>query len=110
MTPVASPTTALALTASQPNQREQLSAAAKQFEAIFVRQMLSAARKTDLGGEKGLFDSEAMGTFRQMQDDRFAEIASQNGSLGMAKMIEAQLTRMLPAASPADAGGKTDVV
>jgi len=114
MTPVASPSTSLSLTAAQPDQREQLSAAAKQFEAIFVRQMLSAARKSDFGGEKGLFDSEAMGTFRQMQDDRFADIASQTGALGMAKMIEAQLARMIPAAAPTTAaptkteGAKTD--
>ena len=108
MTPLASPSTSLALSAAQPNQREQLSAAAKQFEAIFVRQMLSAARKTDFGGEDSLFSSEAMGTFRQMQDDRFAEIASQTGSLGMAKMIEAQLTRMLPAETPKTEGAQTD--
>lgn len=75
--------------------REKLAQAAKQFEAIFLRQMLSAARKADFGDT--LFSSEALGTFRQMQDDRFADIASQTGAFGMAKVIEAQLARFLPA-------------
>ena len=76
-------------------ERAKLTAAAKQFEAIFIRQMLSAARQTDFGG--GLFASEALGTFRQMQDERFAEIASQTGAFGIAKQIEAQLAAQLGA-------------
>ena len=78
-------------------ERVKLAAAAKQFEAIFIRQMLSAARQTDFGG--GLFDSEALGTFRQMQDERFADIASQTGAFGIAKQIEAQLASQLGSAT-----------
>ena len=77
-------------------ERAKLTAAAKQFEAIFIRQMLSAAQ-TDFGG--GLFDSEALRTFRQMQDEKFADIASQTGVFGIAKQIEVQLASQL--------GGKT---
>lgn len=77
-------------------ERAKLTAAAKQFEAIFIRQMLSAARQTDLGG--GLFDSEALGTFRQMQDEKFADIAAQTGAFGIAKQIEAQLASQLGSA------------
>lgn len=105
-TPGVASTTAASAGAAQPQgQREQLAAAAKQFEAIFVRQMLSAARKTDFGGEK-LFDSQAMGTFRQMQDERVADTVSSTGAFGMAKMIEARLAQMLPAEKPA-AGAAT---
>lgn len=70
--------------------REQLSKAATQFEAIFARQMLAAARQArfDSGG---LFDSQATQTFRQMMDDRFADILAEGGSLGFGKMIERQL-------------------
>ena len=90
MSPLAAP----ALAASPvTGERAKLAAAAKQFEAIFIRQMLSAARQTDFGG--GLFDSEALGTFRQMQDERFAEIAAQTGAFGIAKQIEAQLASQL---------------
>jgi peptidoglycan hydrolase FlgJ len=81
-------------------QREKLSAAAKQFEAIFLREMLSAARKSDFGGEK-LFDSQAIQTFRQMQDEHFADVASQSGVLGFASIIEAQLARFVPEAAEA---------
>ena len=42
--------------------REQLKEASKQFEAIFVRQMLAAARKTNFD-EDGLFKSQALDTF-----------------------------------------------
>ena len=94
MSPLA-PTTSAPPAAT--GERAKLTAAAKQFEAIFIRQMLSAARQTDLGG--GLFDSEALGTFRQMQDEKFADIAAQTGAFGIAKQIEAQLASQL--------GGKT---
>lgn len=92
--PLSSTTGASSLAPAPQGEREKLHDAAKQFEAIFLRQMLTAARKTSF--EDGLFDSEAMGTFRQMQDDRFAEIASQTGSLGLASIIEAQIARHLP--------------
>lgn len=80
--------------------REKLSAVAKQFEAIFMRQMLSAARKTDFGGDDP-FGSQALGTFRQMQDEHFADVAAQTGTLGFASIIEAQMARFLPAETAA---------
>lgn len=80
-------------TAPKP-EREQLASAAKAFEAIFVRQILAAARKTDFGGD--LFGGQSLDTFRQMQDERFADIASQSGAFGIAQMIEAQLSRFGP--------------
>lgn len=86
-----------AIAAKPRDDREELKAAAKQFEAIFVRQMLAAARSTSFDKD-GLFDSQAMGTFRQMQDDKVAQTVADTGALGMATMIEAQLARFLPAA------------
>jgi len=74
--------------------REQLGDAARKFEAIFIRQMLAAARKTDFGGD--LLSSEGLDTFRQMQDEQFADIAGKSGAFGLAAMIEAQLARYLP--------------
>lgn len=92
------PTAALAgLTASPqaPNDRAQLKQAARQFEAIFVRQMLSAARAAKLGGEDDLFGGQAMDTFNGMQDERFAQIAADSGAFGLAKSIESQLAAQL---------------
>lgn len=79
-----------------PSDRAELSAAARQFEAIFVRQMLAAARKADFGGES-LFGGQGLETFRQMQDERFADIAAERGTLGIARLIEAQVARQAPA-------------
>jgi flagellar protein FlgJ len=76
------------------SERERLAQAAQQFEAILVRQMLSAARSTDFGGDE-LFGGQGEDTFREMQDAQFARIASESGALGLAKSIEAQLAQHL---------------
>ncbi len=86
LAPVGSAPTAL--TAPSP-ERARLAVAARQFEAIFVRQMLAAARKSDLGGN--LLSGEGEKTFRQMQDEHFADLAASKGAFGLAGMIEAQL-------------------
>jgi peptidoglycan hydrolase FlgJ len=83
------------LPATQGSDRERLSAAAKQFEAIFIRQMLSAARKSDLGDT--LFGGKGVDTFREMQDARFADLAAESGAFGLAKHIEAQLSPQVSA-------------
>lgn len=79
--------------------REKLHKAAQAFEAIFVRQMLSSARAASFG--EGIVSSKGTETFTAMQDERFAEIASQSGALGFAKVIEAQLSTRI-AKEPAD--------
>lgn len=76
--------------------RARLGEAARQFEAIFLRQMLSAARSTDFGGSE-LFGGQGEETFREMRDARFAEIASKTGAIGLAASIEAQLAHYLGA-------------
>ena len=76
------------------SEREQLKQAAQQFEAIFLRQMLAAARNADFGGDD-LFGGQGEETFREMRDARFAEIAAGTGAMGMAASIEAQLARFL---------------
>lgn len=94
----------ISLSAAKPDDREKLAKTATQFEAIFVRQMLAAARKSDFGGE--LFSSQGADTFRQMMDDRFADILAETGTLGFARTIETRLADQmnLPASDKA-AGG-----
>lgn len=70
----------------------RLHEAAKQFEAIFLRQILSAARSTDFGGND-LFGGQGEDTFQEMRDSRFAEIAADGGAIGFAASIEKQLAR-----------------
>jgi len=86
---------------------EKLSGVAKQFEAIFLRQMLAAARKTNLGGEDNIFSGQGLDTFRQMQDDRFADIASETGAFGLGKMIQTHLAKFAKAAGQAEAAAAT---
>lgn len=86
-------TSTLGSAAPQGAEREKLAEAAKQFEAIFLRQMLAAARKTDFGGD--LFGGQGLDTFRQMRDDQFARITAETGTLGLAAAIEAQLAHHL---------------
>jgi flagellar protein FlgJ len=84
---------ALPLNAPKPDDRERLAKAATQFEAIFVRQMLAAARKTDFGND--LFQSQGGDTFRQMMDDRFADVLAESGTLGFARTIETRLASQM---------------
>ena len=86
-----------------PPERQKLAAAAKQFEAIFVRQMLAAARAAKPAGDDNLFGGQAMDTFNSMQDERFAQIAAERGAFGLASAIERQLAAQVgegPARSP----------
>jgi peptidoglycan hydrolase FlgJ len=89
--PAAAP--ALSSSATAKPGREDLAAAARRFEAIFVRQILAEARKTDLGG-KDLFGSQGLDTFRQMMDERFADIAAERGAFGIGRMLETHLAAL----------------
>src|SRR3546814_6100366 len=64
---------------------------AQQFEAVFVNLMLKEARKTSLGG--GLFDSNSLKTFRDMQDNQVAAEMGRRGTLGIAKAMAAFIER-----------------
>ena len=88
------PATSAAPSAAQ----AKLHATAQKFEAIFVRQMLASARTASMGDT--LFKSQANDTFRQMQDERFADIAAAKGSFGLAAMIEKQLSAQLGLVPP----------
>lgn len=71
-------------------QREELREAAQAFEAIFVRQLLASARASDFGGSE-LFGGPGLEQFTAMRDEHFADIASQQGTFGLAASIERQL-------------------
>lgn len=81
---------------SAADQSKELAKVSKQFEAIFVRKMLAAARQASLG--EGLFDNSAVEQFRTMQDDKLADLVAEKG-LGLAATIEKQLAHHI--------GGKT---
>ena len=108
MTPLSTPLLATgSLPHSQGTDRERLAQASRQFEAIFVRQVLAEARKSHFGGDmfgEGNPDS-ALGTFRRMQDERVADLAAERGAFGLAKMIETQLSAQVAPLPPAGGVG-----
>lgn len=71
--------------------KAQVHEAAQKFEALMLRQMLAQARKVDFGNT--LFDQKATENFRDMQDSNLADTMAKRGTLGFARMIEAQLAR-----------------
>ena len=73
--------------------------AAKAFEAIFLRQMISAMRSSSLS--EGLNDSNAGEQFRDLADARTADNMAETGSFGVATMLIRQLSR--PPAAPGTA-------
>ena len=64
-----------------------LTQTAKQFEAIFLRQMIASMRSPSLGDD--LFGSDASNQFRDMSDARLAD--NMAGKFGIAKLLEKQL-------------------
>ena len=79
-------------------QHSDLKSAAQRFEAIFIRQMLSAARASEFGGEP-LLGGPGLKQFNAMHDDHIAQKASESGAFGFSKLIEAQLASQISASS-----------
>jgi flagellar protein FlgJ len=65
-------------------------AVAKQFEALFLQQMLKGMRQAMASGD-GPFDSETTHFYQGMYDQQLASVMAQNGGIGLAKYIERQL-------------------
>ncbi len=60
-------------------------AMAADFEAIFVRQMLSTMRTASL--DDGLFDGQGTEQFRDMQDSMLAKSMADKGVFGVAELL-----------------------
>ena len=71
----------------QPNdKREQLKAAARAFEAVFLRQMIGSMRQASLGDEI-LGGGRAGEQFRDMSDAKLADNMAAQGSFGIAELL-----------------------
>lgn len=75
---------------------EQRAAVASQFEAIFVRQLLGKTMTSMLGAE-----GAATSVYGDLLTDTFAQQLTAGSGLGLARMIEQQLTPRHAAAAPA---------
>jgi flagellar protein FlgJ len=67
-----------------------LKTAANQFEAIFIRSLLSASRQAKL--EDDVLGSSETDNFLEMSDARTADALAAQGQFGIGKMLENQFT------------------
>ena len=77
---------------------------AANFEAIFVRQMLSTMRTSSLG--EGLFDGQGTEEFRDMQDAQLAKDMAEKGVFGVAELLTRHLDKNGVTANNADRNGE----
>jgi flagellar protein FlgJ len=75
-----------------------LSAAAKEFESLFVQMMLKQMRETGFGG--GLFDSSRMDLANQMFDREIAREIGRGEGLGLADLLVRQLQPQAATSNP----------
>ncbi|MEW4466448.1 rod-binding protein [Parasphingorhabdus sp. JC815] len=71
------------------NATAEIKEMAANFEAIFVRQMLSTMRSSSLG--EGLFDGKGTEEFRDMQDAQLAKNMAEKGVFGVAELLTRHL-------------------
>lgn len=74
-----------------PDDLETLKQVAAQFEGMFTQMLLKAQR--DAGFGDPLFDSSAMDFYKDMHDKQLSLHMAENGGVGLADMIVAQLSR-----------------
>lgn len=75
-------------TQSQQQPQEAAAEAARQFEALFISQMMKSMRQA--GGESELFNSSAMRTYTDMFDQQMATEVAGKG-IGLAEQLLQQL-------------------
>ena len=88
------------------NPNAALEDVAAQFESIFLQQMLKSMR--DATVKSGLFESSQMETYQSMADQQLAVQLSEQGGIGLARMMVEQMqTRGLVPKSDDETSGET---
>lgn len=72
-----------------------LEKAGQQFEAVFTGMMMKAMRQASLA--EPLFDSQAIDTFRDMQDQKIVQSMAEHAPMGIGKAMTKFLSQALPA-------------
>ncbi|PMH40989.1 flagellar rod assembly protein/muramidase FlgJ [Vibrio sp. 10N.286.49.B3] len=81
-----------AVSGESEDEKQALTAAAKQFESIFTNMLFKSMRDANTAFKSDMFDSQNEQFYRQMLDEQMSSELSASGSLGLADMIVAQLT------------------
>ena len=74
------------------NTNEELMSLSRQFESIFIHQLLKSMRSTIQ--KSGLFESHATRMYESMHDQELASLMSEKRSIGLADIIYKDLLRM----------------
>ena len=84
-----------------------IQAAAKQFESIFLNQLLKSMRDAQKGDGEGIFDSNESRMYTGLLDEQLANRIANGPGIGMADMVLAQIDRSRSMAKAAEqaAGG-----
>ena len=80
--------------------RAALKGAVQQFEAYFMQSMLKSMR--DTLSQDSMFDSDQTRFYTSMFDQQLGQNLAGSGSMGLARVLEAQLSRGLPESSAVD--------
>ena len=76
------------------DKKKQLEAAAKSFEAVFMRQMIGSMRQAKLSEDDLLGGGSAADQFRDLQDARLADSMVAKGGFGIAQMLTRQFGKV----------------
>ncbi len=103
--PIAAPavTPGVGIDTSRLQNRANLEAAGKKFEAVFTRMMVKAMHSTHLA-EDTLFGSSGLDTFKDMQDAQLAQNMAEHTPLGIGKAITSFLAKSQAALQPDSTG------
>ena len=77
---------------------DNLKKAGERFEAVFTGMMLKSMRQTHLA--EPLFDSKAIDTFTDMQDQRLAQSMAEHAPIGIGTAMTAFLANAQPDLKP----------
>ena len=79
---------------------ERVLAAAKEFEAMLLEQMLKEARTSSSLSEE---PDQASNTLREIADQQFARLIASQGGLGISKVLVDSFKKATPASPPTPA-------
>jgi len=72
---------------------QAIEAAARQFESLFLNQLLKSMREAQKGDGEGIFDSNESKMFTGLLDEQLANRIANGRGIGLADMVIAQIER-----------------
>lgn len=72
---------------------QAIEAAAKQFESLFLNQLLKSMREAQKGDGEGIFDSNESKMYTGLLDEQLANRIANGRGIGLADMVIAQIER-----------------